>query len=124
MAAIGTSIGVETTGLEAINMDVALTTVVALGIKTGLVVGQMFAADAAVNVQENCADQNFHIVHQEVAVVERILAIETVMVVVMGHLSDYLEKVDYLAVYSVVESLCNRFEYCHVRRKSYHHDRA
>ncbi|TGO49620.1 hypothetical protein BCON_0205g00150 [Botryotinia convoluta] len=124
MAAIGASIGVETTGSEAMNMDGALTMVVALGIETGLVVGQMLAADAAVDFQESCVGQNFLVLPQEVAVVERSLAIEVVMVVVIGDSSDYLEKVDYLAVYSLVESLCNCFEYCHIRRKRYHYDRA
>lgn len=124
MAAIGASIGVGTTGLEAMKIDGALTMVVALGVETGLVVGKMFAAEAAFDVQENCADQNFPALPPIVALVERILAIEAGMVVEMGDLSDYFEKANYLAVYRLVESLCNCFEYCHVRRKSYCFDRA
>lgn len=41
----------------------------------------------------------------------------------IGDPSSYLEKVDYLAVCSLVESMCNCFEYCHTRRKRYHYDR-
>ncbi|TGO10275.1 hypothetical protein BTUL_0140g00270 [Botrytis tulipae] len=80
MAAIGASVGIEMTGLEAMKIGGALTMVVALDIETGLVAGQMFAADTAVDIQENCADENFPALPQMVAVVEKILVIEAGMV--------------------------------------------